>query len=146
MAWCRQATNHCLNQCWPRSLPPYGVTRPQWVNSFWPNDVILVAQLFVIIGSGNGLLHSWHWAITWANDHSWHSRWVNALLNDIGIDLTLIKIDVYASGFIGCWNENPYKGNSMNSKQVNDGLANRCWVCTTSSWATALLSGQRWSS
>ena len=30
MAWCRQATNHYLNQCWARSLPPYGVTRPQW--------------------------------------------------------------------------------------------------------------------
>ena len=26
MAWCRQATSHYLNQCWPRSLPPYGVT------------------------------------------------------------------------------------------------------------------------
>ena len=24
--------SHCLNQCWPRSLMPYGVTRPQWVN------------------------------------------------------------------------------------------------------------------
>ena len=32
MAWCRQATSHYLNQCWPRSLSPYGVTRPQWVN------------------------------------------------------------------------------------------------------------------
>ena len=32
MAWCRQATNHYLCQCWPRSLSPYGVTRPQWVN------------------------------------------------------------------------------------------------------------------
>ena len=31
MAWCRQATRHYMNQCWPRSLPPYGVTRPQWV-------------------------------------------------------------------------------------------------------------------
>ena len=31
MAWCRQATSHYLNQCWPRSLPPYGVTRPQCV-------------------------------------------------------------------------------------------------------------------
>ena len=27
MAWCRQATSHCVSQCWPRSLPPYGVTR-----------------------------------------------------------------------------------------------------------------------
>ena len=32
MAWCLQATSHYLSQCWPRSLSPYGVTRPQWVN------------------------------------------------------------------------------------------------------------------
>ena len=31
MAWCRQATSHYLSQCWPRSLSPYGATRPQWV-------------------------------------------------------------------------------------------------------------------
>ena len=31
MAWCRQATSHYLSQCWPRSLSPYGVTRPQCV-------------------------------------------------------------------------------------------------------------------
>ena len=28
MAWCRQATNHYLNLCWPRSLTPFGVTSP----------------------------------------------------------------------------------------------------------------------
>ena len=33
MAWCRQATSHYLSQCWPRSMSPNGVTRPQWVNS-----------------------------------------------------------------------------------------------------------------
>ena len=32
MAWCRQATSHYLSQCWPRSLSPYGITRPKWVN------------------------------------------------------------------------------------------------------------------
>ena len=32
MAWCRQAKSHYLSQCWPRSLSPYGVIRPQWVN------------------------------------------------------------------------------------------------------------------
>ena len=32
MAWCRQATSHYLIQCWPWSLSPYGVIRPQWVN------------------------------------------------------------------------------------------------------------------
>ena len=35
MAWCRQETSHYLSQYWPRSLSPYGVTRPQWVN---PSD------------------------------------------------------------------------------------------------------------
>ena len=32
MAWCHQATSHYLSQCWPWSLSPYGVTRPQRVN------------------------------------------------------------------------------------------------------------------
>ena len=31
MAWCHQATSHYLRQCWPRSMSPYGVIRPQWV-------------------------------------------------------------------------------------------------------------------
>ena len=33
MAWCRQATSHYLIKCWPRSLSPYGITRPQWLNT-----------------------------------------------------------------------------------------------------------------
>ena len=32
MAWCRQATSHYLSQCWPRSMSPYGVIRPQWAH------------------------------------------------------------------------------------------------------------------
>ena len=32
MAWCHQSTSHYLSQCWPRSLSPYGITRPQHVN------------------------------------------------------------------------------------------------------------------
>ena len=31
MAWCHQATSHYLSQCWPRSMSPYGITRPYWV-------------------------------------------------------------------------------------------------------------------
>ena len=34
MAWCHQATNHCLNLCLPRSMLQYGVTRLQWVNIY----------------------------------------------------------------------------------------------------------------
>ena len=33
MAWCRQATSHNLSLYWPRSLSPYGITRPRWVNA-----------------------------------------------------------------------------------------------------------------
>ena len=40
MAWCHQATSRYLIQYWPRSLTPYGVTRPQWVKSLWPSDAI----------------------------------------------------------------------------------------------------------
>ena len=35
MAWCHQAASHYLNQCWSRFMSPYGVTRPQWVNSLF---------------------------------------------------------------------------------------------------------------
>ena len=35
MAWCRQAASHYRSQFWPRSLTPYGVTRPQWVKETW---------------------------------------------------------------------------------------------------------------
>ena len=44
MAWCRQATSHYPNQCWPRSPMPYGVTRPQWVNSLRPSDAYMHRQ------------------------------------------------------------------------------------------------------
>ena len=29
MVWCHQATSHYRNQCWPRSMSPYGVTSLQ---------------------------------------------------------------------------------------------------------------------
>ena len=47
MAWCRQAPSHYLSQCWPSSLSPYGVTRPQWVNSWYvlkPSESILLVD------------------------------------------------------------------------------------------------------
>ena len=40
MACCHQATSHYLTQCWPRSLSPYGITSPEWVNTLWPSDTI----------------------------------------------------------------------------------------------------------
>ena len=44
MAWCRQATSHYLSQCWPCSMSPYGVTRPQWVNLLLPSIISNVSS------------------------------------------------------------------------------------------------------
>ena len=52
MAWCRQATGHYMSQCWPKSLAPYGVTMPQWVNLDIANHLLHV----VWICPGNGLV------------------------------------------------------------------------------------------
>ena len=38
MAWCHQATNHYLSQCWLSSFSPYGVTMPQWINTLMPRQ------------------------------------------------------------------------------------------------------------
>ena len=46
MAWCRQAASHYLSQCCPRSLSPYGVTRPQWVK--WSRASWLLAGLLTV--------------------------------------------------------------------------------------------------
>ena len=66
MAWCRQATNHYLSQCWPRSMSPYGVIRPQWVNVYGLANCSLIYRLlwicdnvslvFSVIIVGNGFL------------------------------------------------------------------------------------------
>ena len=59
MAWCHQATSHYLSQCWPRSLSPNDVTRPQWVNSLAPGKFewnfrhLILKQILVIDGWGN---------------------------------------------------------------------------------------------
>ena len=58
MAWCRQATSHYLSQCWPRSLLPDSVTRPQWVKAqtlrvvMMPTLGPLVTPEIVIMTSG----------------------------------------------------------------------------------------------
>ena len=44
MAWCCLAPSHYLNQCWPRSPTPYGVTRPQWVHINFPTLLLIVWQ------------------------------------------------------------------------------------------------------
>ena len=47
MAWCRQATSHYPDQCWPI---PYGVTRPQWINMSY-NMIQSPMRHYVLISS-----------------------------------------------------------------------------------------------
>ena len=48
MAWCCQATSHYLSPCWPRSLSPYGVTKPECVNSI-VNSMVHQFHLFWLL-------------------------------------------------------------------------------------------------
>ena len=57
MAWCRQATSHYLSQCWPRSLSPYGVIRPQWVHS-----IIMIFPYFQVS------YPRWHVELFWISE------------------------------------------------------------------------------
>ena len=49
MAWCHQAISHYLSQCWPRSLLPYGITRPHCVNPFQvtaTHDIVPIDEIY----------------------------------------------------------------------------------------------------
>ena len=52
MAWCREATSHYLNLCWPISPTPCDVTRPQWVKTTPQHryDVAVNVEWLTIIG------------------------------------------------------------------------------------------------
>ena len=70
MAWCHQATSHYLSQCWPRSMSPNGVTRPQWVNSLAPGRCGSNSEtiIFKFIRQIDAI------AISWKNAHLWMSQ------------------------------------------------------------------------
>ena len=38
MAWCHQTSSHNPVHCWPKSVSPYGITTPQWLNT-WIDDL-----------------------------------------------------------------------------------------------------------
>ena len=78
MVWCQQATSHCLNQCWPRFMSLYRVTRPQWVEQInhqytilWPEysrirSIPWVLTIWLLMSPGHQ--QPWHWlrGIMWS--------------------------------------------------------------------------------
>ena len=73
MAWCRQATSHYLSQCWPRSMLPNGVTRPQWVNTrlmAWASNIFVRTSL-----PKKKVVWNVNWL--WLSDAiQWHRSWL----------------------------------------------------------------------
>ena len=64
MVWCNQATSHYLNQCWPRSQMPYGITRPQWVNFILYNLHWITPYKcphFIVLRPGDTYIHMCSW-------------------------------------------------------------------------------------
>ena len=83
MAWCRQAASHYLSQCCPRSLSPYGVTRPQWVNicshiSTPQKEILLRPLLFLKVGS----LYKWAFLVLYVWNTSCCTKYSSNILGN----------------------------------------------------------------
>ena len=84
MACCCQATNHYLSQCWPRSMSPYDVTRPQgfnWVVPIPENKLSLSLEfsskilLFQVgrVGGCERVFTPVRWRQVWLSCIKWRS-------------------------------------------------------------------------
>ena len=82
MAWCHQAGDHYLNQCWPSSMTQYGVPWPQsrCVNIFWWNfqdrsEIIQGTEVF-----------------QWGMDHHLDPHNSEAIISAMAIQITDVLI------------------------------------------------------
>ena len=109
MDWCGQATSHYLSQCWPRSMWPYGVTRPGRNRRKFSDDIfkciflnknvlILIKILlkFILYGPINNippLVQIMAWCrpgnIIWTNDNYFTEAYVSLCLNELMYSLLL---------------------------------------------------------
>ena len=104
MAWCHQATSNYLSQCWLRSLLPYGIIRPQWVNH--PRNHFLAQRnlqravmkcIYMITGkfirvSDHNLLRKTNWdmyVMALCNCFAWYH-----LINQNILDISINQRDV----------------------------------------------------
>ena len=81
MAWCRQATSHYLSQCWPSSMSPYGVTRPQWVKENFHSNFPEHCSWWFNWQCINMWQHAVHYDVTWFEYISWHHTIRECIMN-----------------------------------------------------------------
>ena len=82
MAWCHEATSHYLSQCWPISMSPYDVTRPQWVKGEKFSEYIKgkPSQISGSIchpwcSSSGSIISPWDWLLIYQ-----HEKWVDTVV------------------------------------------------------------------
>ena len=75
MAWCHQSTSHYLSQCWPKAMPPFGVTGPHRVNTDQPAHSSSIAFLQASIAQTDHLWPLWLLSQTWMNNYFHNKVW-----------------------------------------------------------------------
>ena len=80
-----QETRDYLIQCWPISVPPYDITRPQWVKSW---NKIFKTKLFILID------HQQTFPV-----RSLHIPWLSIFHPTIGFQIILWLIDSWSDWF-----------------------------------------------
>ena len=79
MTWCHQATSHYLSQYWLRSMSPYSVTRPQWVNTIRARPkwlIFFIRQNFTSISSALNI----YWIIMLTGSSDFNISWMSMKL------------------------------------------------------------------
>ena len=68
ITWCHRAASQCLSQCWLRYASLYGVTRPQLVNAFRSEQIVVVFSSIVTFGyiQVTPIKTSWHGNDLWS--------------------------------------------------------------------------------
>ena len=98
---CHQATSHYLSQCWPRSMPPYGVTRPHQV--FTRGEV----DDFLAVGLKGHKKHNTRWLMKKIKPvYTWTCTWWRHLMETFSALLAL------------CAGNSPITGESPSQRPV----------------------------
>ena len=123
MAWCRQATRHYLSQCFPRSLSPYGVTRPKWVKfmshvcetafiwmqqSTFHDMSTLVQVIAWYHRASNHCLSQLGWH-RFMSPNNWITEiraWINKYVHDFLYDVIIHSFTNFIYGLVTAWISN----------------------------------------
>ena len=116
MAWCWQATSHYLSQCWPRSLSPSGVTRPQgvkatsscgqWVNPLRVQWNINTSMFLFITDPDNDLSYAGYHTITWTNTVLLSIRTLGTNINQNWVKIHFVSFKKMCSKLCNLWHSN----------------------------------------